>query len=314
MRYSLPVLASAAAMLYPSSALAQTSYRNLDAGAPLRVEDATVTERYSLDLDFLNFRYDELSDLRTRFQYEPSVAYGAFPRTELWMRLPIFYREREAAPRGGVAGVGVGAMYQVTIETQHLPALALATELFAPSGPNALPASYSLKALLTRSFSPGRVHLNASIARYATRAPPSLVITCPNNSCGGGQPLPPLDGPCSIGSASLPATLFCGAPLLQSLTGSQQASTGGIERHNHWLLGLGLDKALPISSTLLLGDIFAEKFEGIGRETDVTAEFGARHQLSPRIVVGGALGRHFRGAGFSTFVTLGMTLAYALQH
>ncbi|HST08417.1 MAG TPA: hypothetical protein VLJ83_09595, partial [Gemmatimonadaceae bacterium] len=65
---------------------AQTSYRNLDAGFPVRVEDATVTERYALDLDFLNFRYDELSDLRTRIQYEPRVSYGILPRTEAWIR------------------------------------------------------------------------------------------------------------------------------------------------------------------------------------------------------------------------------------
>src|SRR4051812_43839720 len=91
-----------------AAAHAQTSYRNLDAGFPVRVEDATATERYSLDLDFLNFRYDELSDLRTRFQYEPQLSYGILPRTEAWLRLPIFYRERNAAPRGGVAG-GAGS-------------------------------------------------------------------------------------------------------------------------------------------------------------------------------------------------------------
>ncbi|HEY4953582.1 MAG TPA: hypothetical protein VII02_01725 [Gemmatimonadaceae bacterium] len=30
---------------------AQAGYRNLDAGFPVRVEDATVTERYAFDLD-----------------------------------------------------------------------------------------------------------------------------------------------------------------------------------------------------------------------------------------------------------------------
>jgi hypothetical protein len=298
---------------------AQASYRNLDAGFPVRVEDATVTERYALDLDLLNFRYDELSDLRTRLQYEPRVSYGILPRTEAWLRLPVFYRERTALPRGGVAGIGVGAMYQLTLETQHVPALALATEMFRPTGPSALPASFSLRTLLTRSFAPGRIHLNASIATFSVRAGPTLVITCPPNqapgsSCGGAPvPVPPLDGPCSMGSSSLSALLYCAAPQSQVGPSAQQALPGEIETHNHWLLGVGLDKSLPLASTLLVTDFFAEKFERIGRKTDLTAEVGARHQLRPQVVIVGAVGRHFRGVGFSTFITLGMTFSHALQ-
>ena len=139
MREILNVFAIVAFMGGAANARGQASYRNLDAGFPVRVEDATVTERYALDLDFLNFRYDELSDLRTRFQYEPRVSYGIFPRTEMWVRLPVFYRERDALPRGGVAGFGIGAMYQVNLETQYIPSLALAWEFFKPTGPNALP-------------------------------------------------------------------------------------------------------------------------------------------------------------------------------
>jgi hypothetical protein len=302
-----------------AAAHAQTSYRNLDAGFPVRVEDATATERYSLDLDFLNFRYDELSDLRTRFQYEPQLSYGILPRTEAWLRLPIFYRERNAAPRGGVAGVGVGAMYQFNLETQHLPSVALGTELFLPTGPHALPASYSLRAMATRSFTPGRIHLNGSLATYSVRAGPTLIITCPPQPVPGfpcgGSPLPPLDGPCTAAPGTVVAAAFsCAAEPAELLRPvAQQASPGEIETHNHWFLGVGADKALPLSSTLLLADFFAEKFEGIGRETDLTAELGARHQLTPRAVIGGALGRHFRGAGFSTFMTMGMTINRALQ-
>src|ERR671936_2546443 len=130
MKFPLRVIISVAGTLYAVNARAQASYRNLDAGFPVRVEDATVTERYALDLDLLNLRYDELSDLRRRFQYEPEMSYGIFPRTEAWLRLPIFYRERNAVPRGGVAGIGLGAMYQFNLETQHVPAVAVASEFF----------------------------------------------------------------------------------------------------------------------------------------------------------------------------------------
>jgi len=311
-------IAALAIFLSGLPAEAQPSYRNLDAGHPTRVEDATVTERYALDLDVLNLRYDELSNLRTRLLYEPRLSYGVLPRTEAWVRLPLFYRERTIQPRGGIAGVGAGAMYQFTIESEHVPALAMATEVFKPTGPKALPASVSLRALLTRSFAPGRVHLNASIASYSMREGPSLIITCPPNpapgtACGGGDPLPPLDGPCIVNRGALRAAFLCNAAPQLLPAETQQALPGDIQTHTHWLLGVGLDKAFPLKSTLLLADLFAEKFEGIGRKTDVTAELGVRHQWRPQAVFSAGLGRHFRGAGFSTFLNLGVTLSHALQ-
>jgi len=45
MRKGLAVLVLAVGPLYGENARAQASYRNLDAGFPVRVEDATVTER-----------------------------------------------------------------------------------------------------------------------------------------------------------------------------------------------------------------------------------------------------------------------------
>lgn len=303
----------AVAVFSAASARGQATYRNLDAGSPVRVEDATVTERYGLDLDLFNVRYDELSDLRTRLQYEPHISYGILSRTEAWLRLPMFYRERAAAPRGGIAGFGAGAMYQLNLETQHLPAVAFASEFFHPLGPNALPSSFSFRALATRSFAPGRLHLNASIASYAVQAQPSLIVTCPGNVCGG-TPLPPLDGPCSIAAqTSVAPALFCAAPESGTQLVAGRALPGDIEKHGHWLLGAGIDKPFPLASVLLVGDVFAEKFEGIGRKTDVTAEIGARRQMTPQVVLAGALGRHFKGAGLSTFLTLSMTISRAWQ-
>jgi hypothetical protein len=318
MRKSFAVLIIAAGLIHGVNARAQASYRNLDAGFPVRVEDASVTERYALDFDLLNFRYDELSDLRTRFQYEPTVSYGILPRTEAWIRMPVFYRERSSAPRGGIAGIGAGAMYELKLESLHLPSVALASEMFKPTGPNALPASYSLKALLTRSFAPGRLHLNASVANFAVRAGPTLVVTCPGKTAPGstcdGVALPPLDGPCSVGtSTSISASFFCAAPEPASLLTTQQVLPGQIQTHNHWLLGAAVDKAFPLASTVVIADFFAEKFEGLGRKTDMTSEIGARHQLTPQVVIAGALGRHFRGAGYSTFLTAGLTYSRPFQ-
>ena len=75
------------------SAQAQAEYRNLDAGFPVRVEDATVTERYAFDLDLANIRFDALSGNRKRLQLEPQFSYGILPYTEMWLRVPVYYRE-----------------------------------------------------------------------------------------------------------------------------------------------------------------------------------------------------------------------------
>jgi hypothetical protein len=302
-------------------ARAQGEYRNLDAGFPVRVEDATVTERYALDIDFLNFRYDELSALRTRVQYEPQVSYGILPNTEAWLRVPIYYREREITPRKGIAGIGVGAMYQWQLEGLRLPAVALASEVFFPTGPNALPAAYSFKTLLTKSVSSVRIHMNASLASYAIRLSPPAegCFPLPGGSTCGGQgnpPLPPFDGPCSIGSQSSATLLsaMCAAP--GSFVGESQVTQvapGETVTHAHWMAGMAVDKALPLKSILFVADAFAERFEGIGRRTDFTAEAGIRKQLSPAVVVVGGIGRHFRGANPSSFLILGATYSRAVQ-
>jgi hypothetical protein len=311
----------AGALLYAGTAGAQASYRNLDAGFPVRVEDAAVTERYALDLDLLNFRYDELSGLRTRYQYEPHISYGILPRTEMWLRVAAFYRERTVTPRTGIAGIGFGGMYQLTQETLRLPAAAIASEAFIPTGPNALPVSYSIKTLLTRSLSTTRIHLNASVASFASRAVPlgckplPIGYVCGGGGGGGVGSLPPLDGPCSIGAESaLPLSLSCmSAATAPGGNSIALAAPTDLVTHAHWMVGVAADKTLALRSIVFVADFFAERFEGIGRKTDLTAEVGSRRQLSPTVVLVGGVGRHFRGAGTSSFLVLGATYSRAVQ-
>ena len=305
-----------------SPARAQGEYRNLDAGFPVRVEDATVTERYALDLDFLNLRYDELSALRTRLQYEPRVSYGILPNTEAWLRVTAYTRERGITPRRGIGGIGLGGMYQWQLESLHFPAIALASEAFFPTGPNALTTSYSFKTVLTKSVSSVRIHFNASLASYAIRLspPPPTCLALPGGSACGGQgnpPLPPFDGPCTIGaqSTAIPLSTLCAAPPATITNANQlaQAASDSVVTHAHWMVGMAVDKALPLKSILIVADVFAERFEGIGRRTDLTAEAGIRRQLSPTVVFAGGVGRHFRGTNPSSFLILGATYSRALQ-
>jgi hypothetical protein len=318
MRWSLMLLLIGPPLARPAHA--QGDYRNLDAGFPVRVEDAIVTERYALDLDLANIRFDALSGGRRRLQFEPEITYGIFPRTEMWVRTTTYYRERQITPRKGIAGVGVGGMYQFTVETLGVPALAIASEIFVPAGPNALPASYSLKTALTKSFTAGRIHLNASVASYATRLTASECVVAIHTSVCAGEagstPVPPLDGPCAMAPPGgnefypMPASLQSA-----QATSNATAAPGSLRTitHGHWLAGVGADKTLPLRSIVFVGDLFAENFEGIGRPTDWTTEFGARKQVAPSIVVVGSVGRHFKGFNDSLFFVLGATFGRALQ-
>ena len=79
------------------------------------------------------------------------------------------------------------------------------------------------------------------------------------------------------------------------------------------MVGFAVDKTLPLRSIVVVADVFAERFEGIGRKTDLTAELGGRKQLTPTVVLVGGVGRHFRGVTPSSFLILGATFSRAVQ-
>ena len=79
------------------------------------------------------------------------------------------------------------------------------------------------------------------------------------------------------------------------------------------MVGIAADRTLPLRSVLFVADIFAERFEGIGRTVDLTAEVGARKQFSPAVVLVGGVGRHFRGTNNSSFLVVSATYSRALQ-
>lgn len=279
-------------------AQAQSEYRNLEAGRPIRMSDATPTERYALDLDLTTFRVERLSLGRYRLQYEPRIAYGILPRTEISLRMPSFYREPSISPRGGIAGVGIGGEYQIVTEGMHFPAIGLSAEAFVPTGPNALRTSYSLKGLVTRSFTPGRLHLNASYGTFAVRQAPA-----------GGVLVPPIiDGPCDfvVPETGMPMRAFCGAEEFTQTGQVAQAAAGIVTRYR-WTAGAGIDKAFALKGLLLAADVFIEKYERIDRAADWSAEAGARKQLTQFMVVDGAIGRRFTGISQSWFATAGTT-------
>ncbi len=292
----LRAAAASVAFLSAMPAAGQTEYRNLESGRPLRLSDATPTERYALDLDLTTFRIEKLSLGRYRLQYEPRIAYGVLPRTEISLRMPSFYREPAISPRGGIAGVGLGGEHQIVMEGMRAPAIALAGEAFIPTGPNALRTSYSMKALMTRSFTAGRLHLNAGAGTFAVRKSPGGLVLAP----------PVIDGPCSfeLPEYRLSVRAYCGAA--ESV--ETAAVEGTIVNRFRYTGGAAIDKSFGLRSLLLAADIFFEKYEGIGRGADWTAEGGARKQVTQFLVVDAVIGRRFTGISPTWFVGAGTSI------
>jgi hypothetical protein len=291
-----------------SALYAQSEYRNIEGGRPVRVSDASPTELHGLDLDLTTVRVDKLSFGRYRLQVEPRVSYGILPRTDMSIRALGFYREPSAIPRGTVAGVGIGGEYQLKMESLHLPAMALAGEVWLPTGPNASVPAYSVKALVTRSFPIGRLHLNGGYGTYSIKIP----VVPP-----GSTLIPPvIDAPCSVSPSEggISLRMFCSSNT--SLTAANMAAAElkpGNNTGKRWLLGAAVDHAYPLHSVLLVAGMFAERFEGMGRPTDWTAEGGIRKQISTRLVADLGLGRKFSGVTTSWFATFGTSVSIAFR-
>jgi hypothetical protein len=306
-----------AALLAPWTLLpAQTEYYNLDAGRPTRVEDAVSAERYALELLLGGLRVERLAGGVQRWRTEPKAVYGILPFTEVEVRVPVVrsFLPGVGAAFTGIAGVGIGALHAFNLETLHLPALALSSEVLLPGGePFGAPsASYSVKALLTRSTRIARLHLNGAVGTYSVRPVAaadtvgcgliSLTGTCVN---GRTTPVPP-DFPCASQRTS--------EPMHAAVAAASAPPDATPSKGNRWLVGLGADHGLPLQSLLISGDVFAERFIGLYQLTDWTAELGVRRQLTPTLVFDLGAVRRFAGAVQSSAATIGFTYHVATRH
>jgi hypothetical protein len=311
-------------VLASNAALAQTQYRNLDAGRPVRIEDAQPAARYSFDADAAPFQVERLAGGTSRYRAEPRFGYGVLPFTDLELRVPFV---GVVPPRGsgvkavnGIANASIAATHEFNVETTHVPATAISAELSLPIG-NLAPAraAYFAKALLTKTTGPIRVHFNGGAGTYAIRTANSssgcgaFRITVPGDSICGGPPII-IDAPCrvspqSLGRVSVSAARQCMPPLETRLPDS--AVTSIRSSGSRWFAGLALDHSFPLRSTLVIADVFVERFIGLYAVADWTAEAGLRHQLTPLLVLDAGVSRHFAGTIQATSLSVGATYEVA---
>lgn len=151
------------AIAVPAVARAQTDYYNLDAGRPLRVEDALVIERHALEWQMAPFRLSGARGMKTAFSVEPELAWGVLPRTQMEIGVPV-QRGGLSGRTIGAAGMDVSLLHALNTETRTWPALALSVGTLLPAGPFGPDrALVSIGGIATRTMSAGRVHLNAAV-------------------------------------------------------------------------------------------------------------------------------------------------------
>jgi hypothetical protein len=285
---------------------AQPEYRNIDGGRPVRIEDADASARHSLDFQISPVRVDRITGGVYRWQLEPRVSYAAFPRTELEVRAPFAYRERDVDPRGGLVGVGIGAFHTLRVETERMPALAAEAELlFSAGGSLTSGDTYSVRSIATRTFGRYRLHANAAYGTYRVPLP------SPNDPANLPQ-IP--DTPCSIntgegGGASRGRVAAACSATSQLAMSSSQVDPGG----SRWLVGAAVDRTFPLRSLLLVADVFAEDYRGLERPLDWTVEAGVRRQVALRTVLEASAGTRFTGPSPAWFVSFGVTTSRAAR-
>ena len=302
--HRIPALLAACALLGGApSARAQSGYYNLDGGRPVRVEDATVIERYALEIEPLPIRAERSLGAVYRFRAEPHLSYGILPRTQVEVGLPLEMRDVRGIRTSGLAGVELSAMHNFNNEARFVPAFALWAGTRLPVGAVApKQARVAARGIMTRTLPVVRLHVNAE---YSTTLKSAGCDSLPN---GAGCPIvdngticfsrAPIDASCAAGESSR------GAALPPPPPGSVRG---------RWVGGVAIDHVFPLRSLLVAADVFAERDASRLARTEWTAESGARLQLGTQTAADVGVGRHFTGGDRSWFITAGFSIELALR-
>ncbi|HEX2779935.1 MAG TPA: hypothetical protein VHM30_10570 [Gemmatimonadaceae bacterium] len=293
----LVLLALTGSALLAHSAAAQTGFYDLDAGRPVRVEDAMVIDRYALELEPLPLRAERIDAGGYRYLVEPHIAFGILPRTQIEIGAPFEYRDAPTRNQGGLVGLELSGMHSFNNERQHLPAFALWAGVRLPVGALASSsARVAFKGLMTRSFAVARLHLNAEYTSSSAKSvcqPVAGGTACsPYDDGHVCFRLTPIDASCATESVASP--VVAATPVVGTTRG-------------RWAAGLAADHAFPLRSLILVAGTFIQRDARRGAPLDWTAEAGLRWQLAPRTALDAGVGRHFSGSDRSWSLTTGLS-------
>lgn len=143
-------------------ARAQVDYRNLDDDRPTPTEDAYPIERYAFEF-ILPYQGEHEAGGGTLHAVTPELEFGILRNVQVGLKLPLAIQSVAGSTDGGVAGLRVFSLYNVTTETLKWPALALRADAgFAVGSLAGDGVQVGLKGIATRSWGRTRIHLNGS--------------------------------------------------------------------------------------------------------------------------------------------------------
>ena len=186
-RWVMPVL-GIIALTSPRSTQAQTDYFNTDRGHPLHVQDARAIERYALEMQVATLHWARGRSGRDVWSIDPGIAYGLLPRTQLDIGATLIHVPAvNGLKQINTTILHASMLHALNAETLRLPAVALNAEFALPLGTFSSRRAYpAVGALVTRTTSLGRVHLNADLT-FADD------VATANTTCGPTDPMAPHD-------------------------------------------------------------------------------------------------------------------------
>jgi hypothetical protein len=141
------------------------------------------------------------------------------------LTVPGGYHDAPVASESGIAAVAVSLLYALNVETRSLPAFAVRAGTLIPvGGPGITEAHESIRGIVTRSFSWGRVHFNHEYTFGAEREPLAIMPDLARNTTGLS-----IDRSIPIRGLLLGAEVVARRPLVDSV--SSYWSAGGAARY-----------------------------------------------------------------------------------
>jgi hypothetical protein len=150
-------LFAAGCIAMPNPALSQTPYSHTAAGRPMRLEDAVSIERRAFDL-FFSGAGIAFGGGEEYWAASPGFAWGLLPRTQVDLMVPLTGATSDGRLN---AAVDVSVLHALNVESASRPALGIRAAVLVPlANADHVRARPSLKAMVTRTYGWGRLHLN----------------------------------------------------------------------------------------------------------------------------------------------------------
>ena len=105
---------------------------------------------------------------------------------------------------------------------------------------------------------------------------------------------------------------FGASPATTTGGGTSLGGLGAVDV-SRWLAGAAIDKAFPLSSTLITAELYGRKPLISSEDVEYTVGAGTRFQVSPTLALDGGFGRRLNGPGQGWYVTFGSAYAFGVR-